>query len=207
MSSEEDEEDVYDVERILAEKVDDLGEHVYLVKWDGYPDEECTWEPAEHFTDPDALRQWAAQKARGDTLDAYDVQRIQDQMDAFNARHDEQADSEVEGDDRGPQASSMDLDEIQERPRKRLKLVSYLTAGIISLDQRCGCPMLLSWLKMVLRALSKPQVRKGDPCLQLTSNHTRVQLAQSRQLLRSIDLPTKPPQYRNELFLRFMRRQ
>jgi len=134
MSSEEDEDDVYDVERILAEKDDDLGEHVYLVKWDGYPDEECTWEPAEHFTDPDALRQWAAQKARGDTLDAYDVPRIQDQMDAFSARQDKEADGEVDGDDKGSQASSTDLDEVQERPRKRLKLVGYLTAGIKSLD-------------------------------------------------------------------------
>jgi len=128
MSSEEDEDDVYDVERILAEKVDDAGEHVYLVKWDGYSDEECTWEPAEHFTDPDALREWAAQRARGDTLDAYDVQRIQDQMDAFTTRQNEEVESEAEADDQRSHASSVESIEVHERPRKRLKLVSYVTA-------------------------------------------------------------------------------
>lgn len=128
MSSDGDEDDVYDVERILAEKVDDAREHVYLVKWDGYPDEECTWEPAEHFTDPDALREWAAQKARGDTLDAYDVQRIQVQMDASTARQDEEVESEAEADDQRSHASSVELIEVHERPRKRLKLVSYVTA-------------------------------------------------------------------------------
>lgn len=123
MSFDEGEGDVYDVERILAEKINEEDVHVYLVKWDGYPDEECTWEPAENFTDPDALREWAAQKARGDTLDADDLQRIQDQIDAFKARQEADTESEHEADNPSSPARSMDVDEPQEMPRKRLKLV------------------------------------------------------------------------------------
>ncbi|KAK5949744.1 hypothetical protein OHC33_009133 [Knufia fluminis] len=121
MSSDED--DTYEIERILAEKTNDEGEHVYLVKWDGYPDEECTWEPADHFDHPEALQEWSDQKARGDTLDQYDVQRIQDQIDAFWARQDNDAEDESAEDGNRSSASPMDVDESEERPRKRVKLV------------------------------------------------------------------------------------
>lgn len=30
----------------------------YLVKWKGYPDYRCTWEPAESFSNPHTLREW-----------------------------------------------------------------------------------------------------------------------------------------------------
>jgi len=127
-----DEDNEYEIERILAEKIDDENNHVYLVKWDGYPDEECTWEPAENFTHPDALREWAAQKARGDTLDTYDLQRIQDQMDAFKARAD--AGSEQEEEDGPSRGSSVDRDEPQQRPKKRLKLVSRSAIHLLNID-------------------------------------------------------------------------
>lgn len=124
MLSNEEEAGVYDVERILAEKIDDENVHIYLVKWDGYPDEECTWEPAENFTDPDALREWTVQRARGDTLDAYDLQPIQDQMDAFQARQEADAECEHEQEKLPSPARPTDMEEPQERPQKRLKLVS-----------------------------------------------------------------------------------
>ena len=124
MSSSEEDEGVYEIERILAEKVSEQGVFVYLVKWKGYDDEQCTWEPAEHFDDEASLAEWVAQKASGDALDAYDLRRIQHQMDVFNAGQEEATGSEIEDDDRQSHTSSMDLDEVQQRARRRLKLVS-----------------------------------------------------------------------------------
>jgi hypothetical protein len=43
-------EDLYEVERILKCRVDDDGQLKYLVLWAGYPEEEATWEPEDHFT-------------------------------------------------------------------------------------------------------------------------------------------------------------
>jgi len=125
MSSDDGGDKIYDVERILAEKIDDEDVHVYLVKWDGYSDEECTWEPAENFTHPDALQMWAAQKAHGDTLDAYDLQRIQDQMDTFRIRQVSDADTEDKQEIPHSPSSPVDVDQPHERPKKRFKLISH----------------------------------------------------------------------------------
>ena len=40
-------DDIFVVEKILEEKCVD-GTHYYLVKWDGYPEDEATWEPFEN---------------------------------------------------------------------------------------------------------------------------------------------------------------
>lgn len=60
-SSEEEEEDgdepVYEVERILAKKVE-KGKVSFLLKWKGYPYEDSTWEPQEHLSCDELLRKF-----------------------------------------------------------------------------------------------------------------------------------------------------
>jgi len=53
----------YPLEAILAER-DVNGTKKYLVKWEGYPDERCTWETESNFQDDQTLREWALQKLR-----------------------------------------------------------------------------------------------------------------------------------------------
>ena len=42
-------ENLYDVEAIVGERIGDSGEQFYLVKWEGYGDEESTWEPEDNI--------------------------------------------------------------------------------------------------------------------------------------------------------------
>ena len=44
------EDDIYNVEKILAKKRTEDGEVRYLVKWEGYGSTENTWEPPENFS-------------------------------------------------------------------------------------------------------------------------------------------------------------
>ncbi|EXJ80039.1 hypothetical protein A1O3_08325 [Capronia epimyces CBS 606.96] len=81
-SKSEDDEVEYEVERILAQYNTD-GKTLYLVKWVGYSDERCTWEPYESFLNPQTLTEWRQQLAQGDTLDEEDVAALQDRMDAY----------------------------------------------------------------------------------------------------------------------------
>lgn len=76
-----DEESEYEVERILAQDSSD-GKTVYLVKWKGYEDCDCTWEPAESFLNADTLTEWRQQLAVGDTLDDEQIAVVQERMDA-----------------------------------------------------------------------------------------------------------------------------
>ncbi len=55
--------DEYPIEGILAEGVVD-GTNMYLVKWAGYPDERCTWEPASSFQDEQTFHDWQNRKMR-----------------------------------------------------------------------------------------------------------------------------------------------
>ena len=87
MSDDELDEDVFIVERILAERYDPVEQKAqYLIKWENYGDEECTWEPVENFNTKEVLLQWRDQKQRGDALDSNDLARIQNLMDDFQAR-------------------------------------------------------------------------------------------------------------------------
>ncbi|KIW99429.1 uncharacterized protein Z518_11168 [Rhinocladiella mackenziei CBS 650.93] len=72
----------YEVERILAQDIAD-GQIVYLVKWLGYPDDQCTWEPSESFSNPQTLADWQCQLALGDALDEEQVAALQDRMNAY----------------------------------------------------------------------------------------------------------------------------
>lgn len=118
MSSDE-EEEAYEVERILAEKVED-GVTKYLVKWRSYADEECTWEPPAHFDTFEILDLWKKQKADGDILEKEDLRRLQLRMDAFQAAQstdDPASEYSSEGE------SNPELEEPLHPPAKRVKLV------------------------------------------------------------------------------------
>ncbi|RFU33521.1 hypothetical protein B7463_g2795, partial [Scytalidium lignicola] len=66
------------VERILAEKKQD-DKPYYLIYWQGYPEEESTWEPEENIQDDTILDVWRARKARESSgLDEpYDLARFE----------------------------------------------------------------------------------------------------------------------------------
>lgn len=53
----------YDVNEIVAEEVFDDGVRRYLVRWDGYPDQRCTWEIRSHFK-AKTLLDWQTKKMR-----------------------------------------------------------------------------------------------------------------------------------------------
>lgn len=53
--------DEYPIEGILAERLLD-GTTTYLVKWEGYPDERCTWEPKSSFQDGQTFHDWQNRK-------------------------------------------------------------------------------------------------------------------------------------------------
>lgn len=53
----------YPVEAIIAEREVE-GTIEYLVRWEGYPDERCTWEPESSFQSEDTLFDWKTQKMR-----------------------------------------------------------------------------------------------------------------------------------------------
>lgn len=55
-------QDEYVVEGIIAERDND-GTMEYLARWEGYPDERCTWEIRSHFTET-TLLDWETQKMR-----------------------------------------------------------------------------------------------------------------------------------------------
>lgn len=85
MMSDSEEDEEYEIERILADDVVDE-KTFYLVKWKGYDDEECTWEPAENFTSSSSIAEWQDQKARGLGLDDDFLSRLQQKMDSFQAQ-------------------------------------------------------------------------------------------------------------------------
>jgi hypothetical protein len=53
--------DLYAVDRILAEKQED-GSTYYLVLWDGYTEDESTWEPPQNIIDKELLDVWRKRK-------------------------------------------------------------------------------------------------------------------------------------------------
>jgi hypothetical protein len=63
-SSEPGDDKVYPVEKILDQATDANGIECYLVKWEGYPLLESTWEPEEVFEDPSTLQEWEEEKSR-----------------------------------------------------------------------------------------------------------------------------------------------
>lgn len=63
--SEDDPDNTYIVENILAERWFAEEERTkYLVKWEGYPIERASWEPIEMFDDKNTINEWKAIKQR-----------------------------------------------------------------------------------------------------------------------------------------------
>ena len=52
----------YDVECVLAEELSDDGQMYYLLKWEGYPLYDCTWETKRTITHDIVLQHWEADK-------------------------------------------------------------------------------------------------------------------------------------------------
>lgn len=71
----------YPLERILASRTVG-GATKYLAKWEGYPDEDCTWEPGENFSE-DTLAEWESQWANGEHLNEAEVAEVEAKMNAF----------------------------------------------------------------------------------------------------------------------------
>ena len=43
-------EEEYEVEAVLDKDIDSNGGEIYKVKWRGYSESECTWEPIENLS-------------------------------------------------------------------------------------------------------------------------------------------------------------
>lgn len=83
ISSVKEKNNEYVIDEIIAERDND-GTMEYLARWEGYPDERCTWEIKAHFTDV-TLLEWETQKmrvARG-YAEPYDVEALLDRVEAW----------------------------------------------------------------------------------------------------------------------------
>lgn len=52
-------EDSYEVESVLDERCDELGEREYLIKWRGFSIKDATWEPRASLLPGELLRCYA----------------------------------------------------------------------------------------------------------------------------------------------------
>lgn len=66
----------YLVKRILSERSQD-GITYYLVEWDGYALEDCSWEPRSNFHDENSFIRWAVAQDEGDILPPNEVREIE----------------------------------------------------------------------------------------------------------------------------------
>lgn len=69
------------VEKILHEKRESDGTIRYLVKWEGFPYEQCSYEPLEHFNSQETLKSWRDKHDTG--LEQAEVHRIEARMAHF----------------------------------------------------------------------------------------------------------------------------
>ncbi|WBW74623.1 chromodomain protein Chp1 [Schizosaccharomyces osmophilus] len=72
--------DVYEVERILADRVNISGKNEYYIKWVGYDSRDNTWEPEENLTGASmALKDWQKKKGliAAGLLQPYTFEEIQ----------------------------------------------------------------------------------------------------------------------------------
>jgi Chromo (CHRromatin Organisation MOdifier) domain len=81
-SSSSEVQESYEIERIIAEH-EEQGQKFFLVKWKGYADFRCTWEPQESFDSEETFIEWEKQKQDGDSLDAEQVQALELRMSEY----------------------------------------------------------------------------------------------------------------------------
>ena len=58
------EDDVYEIEAIVAEEISDDGVTWYLIKWKGYSEDRNTWEPMEQFNSDEIFKEWKEHQMR-----------------------------------------------------------------------------------------------------------------------------------------------
>ena len=82
-SSASEQENEYVVDKIIAQSEPEEGEdeeEMYLVRWEGYPDDQCTWEPRESFLSDETLERWQREQAENHILSQDEVDEIQEKM-------------------------------------------------------------------------------------------------------------------------------
>ncbi|KIW92986.1 uncharacterized protein Z519_06835 [Cladophialophora bantiana CBS 173.52] len=94
-SNVDDDSDIYNLERILYQR-EVNGKPMFLTKWEGYGDAECTWEPSEHFSE-DILAEWEQQRDSGDFLPPEQVAEVEERMEAFQQREEQKQLQETRG--------------------------------------------------------------------------------------------------------------
>jgi len=73
----------YGFESILRQRASESGWTEYLVRWEGYPDERCTWEPPSSF-DPETLQDFREKCLAGiSPLTGPDIDVVEKKMDAY----------------------------------------------------------------------------------------------------------------------------
>merc|ERR1712042_151974 len=97
----EEEEEEYSVEKILDKRTKG-GKVEYLIKWEGYPDSENTWEPQDNLDCPDIISAFEAKRGKKD-----DPKKRKKEAEAPSAKKkkaaDDDDDSRPRGFDRGLQ--------------------------------------------------------------------------------------------------------
>lgn len=75
----------YPLEGILAERTGADGVTRHLVKWEGYPDERCTWETRSNFQDEETFHEWQDQKMRisRGLAKAYNVEALESRVETW----------------------------------------------------------------------------------------------------------------------------
>lgn len=73
----------YSVDRILAQKSED-GQQLYLLRWTGFPEEVCSWEPRKNILAKSIFDAWRVRKSReSQGLDTpYDIGQLEAQKKA-----------------------------------------------------------------------------------------------------------------------------
>lgn len=77
--SDSEDEDEFVVDRIIAQSIsnnEEKGEDMYLVRWEGYSDEECTWEPLDSFKSTETVAQWRQDRSDSRILSQNEVDAI-----------------------------------------------------------------------------------------------------------------------------------
>ena len=87
MSADEEE---FVVDRVIAQSELENGEIVYLVRWEGYGDEQCTWEPRESFTSEATIQEWERDQAEGRILPPDEYGEILDKMESYTQEQERQ---------------------------------------------------------------------------------------------------------------------
>jgi hypothetical protein len=83
MLSDDNSEDLYQVEKIVKKRIDEKGRELYYVKWYGYPEEANTWELAENLPNIDLV------------VKAFESQQINQQPNGINKKIKDKESSEV----------------------------------------------------------------------------------------------------------------